>query len=168
MAGAENQTGDFFTITTGSDRFTLTLTVIQGYTYRLAVAGSKMCIYDCTWTETADSDDNGGQGQPDEPQMDLTETNTVVVMLDGDYTKADLSKLQLKAYKSDFYGLNYKLDQTLTIVDYTAELVDGKTKVTFTVKESVFGIYVADHFATPNYDSSKKETIIRDESICVA
>ncbi len=161
MAGSENQSGDFFTITTGSDRFTLTLTVKQGYTYRIAIHGSKMQIYDCTWVETDDSDDNGGQTQPDEPQMDLTETNTVVVILDGDYTKADLSKLQLKAYNSDFYGLNYKLDQTLTIVSYTAELVDGKTKVTFTVEESVFGIYVADHFATPNYDSSKKETIIQ-------
>jgi len=167
MAGLENQTGDFFTITTGSDRFTLTLTVQEGFTYRIAVAGSKMCIYDGTWQETS-GPVGGGEDQPDEPQMDLTETNTVVVMLDGDYTKADLSKLQLKAYNSDFYGLNYNLDQTLTIVSYTAELVDGKTKVTFTVKESVFGIFVADHFSTPNYDSAKKESIIKQATYVVS
>lgn len=167
MAGLENQTGDFFTITTGSDRFTLTLTVQEGFTYRIAVAGSKMCIYDGTWQETS-GPVGGGEDQPDEPQMDLTETNTVVVMLDGDYTKADLSKLQLKAYNSDFYGLNYNLDQTLTIVGYTAELVDGKTKVTFTVKESVFGIFVADHFSIPNYDSAKKESIINQATYAVS
>ena len=167
MAGLENQTGDFFTITTGSDRFTLTLTVQEGFTYRIAVAGSKMCIYDGTWQETS-GPVGGGEDQPDEPQMDLTETNTVVVMLDGDYTNADLSKLQLKAYNSDFYGLNYNLDQTLTIVSYTAELVDGKTKVTFTVKESVFGIFVADHFSTPNYDSAKKESIIKQATYAVS
>ena len=166
-AGLENQTGDFFTITTGSDRFTLTLTVQEGFTYRIAVAGSKMCIYDGTWQETS-GPVGGGEDQPDEPQMDLTETNTVVVMLDGDYTNADLSKLQLKAYNSDFYGLNYNLDQTLTIVSYTAELVDGKTKVTFTVKESVFGIFVADHFSTPNYDSAKKESIIKQATYAVS
>ena len=167
MAGLENQTGDFFTITTGSDRFTLTLTVQEGFTYRIAIAGSKMCIYDGTWQETS-GPVGGGEDQPDEPQMDLTETNTVVVMLDGDYTKSDLSKLQLKAYNSDFYGLNYNFDQTLTIVSYTAELVDGKTKVTFTVKESVFGIFVADHFSTPNYDSAKKESIIKQATYAVS
>ena len=167
-AGLENQTGDFFTITTGSDRFTLTLTAEYGYTYRIALAGSKMCVYDCTWQETADSVGGGDQEQPEEPAMDLTETNTVVVMLDGDYTKADLSKLQLKAYNSDFYGLNYKLDQTLTISSYQAELVDGKTKVTFTVKESVFGIYVADHYTTPNYDSDKVKSIIDQATYAVS
>ena len=166
-AGLENQTGDFFTITTGSDRFTLTLTVQEGFTYRIAIHGSKMCVYDCTWQETS-GPVGGGEEQPDEPTIDLTETNTVVVMLDGDYTNADLSKLQLKAYNSDFYGLNYNLDQTLTIVSYTAELVDGKTKVTFTVKESVFGIFVADHFSTPNYDSAKKESIIKQATYAVS
>ncbi|MBQ2914392.1 MAG: pectate lyase [Clostridia bacterium] len=167
MAGLENQTGDFFTVTIGSTRFVLTLTVKQGNTYRIALAGSKMGVFDCTWQETSGSTDND-QDQPDEPQMDLTETNTVVVMLDGDYTNADLSKLQLKAYNSDFYGLNYNLDRTLTIESYTAELVDGKTKVTFTVKESVFGIFVADHFSTPNYDSAKKESIIKQATYAVS
>ena len=167
-AGLEDQTGDFFTITTGDNQFTLTLTAEYGYTYRIALAGSKMCVYDCTWQETADSVGGGDQEQPEEPAMDLTETNTVVVMLDGDYTKADLSKLQLKAYNSDFYGLNYKLDQTLTIASYQAELVDGKTKVTFTVKESVFGIYVADHYTTPNYDSDKVKSIIDQATYAVS
>ena len=88
-------------------------------------------------------------------------------MLDGDYTNADLSKLQLKAYNSDFYGLNYKLDQTLTIVDYVAELVEGKTKVTFTVVEQVYGIYVADHNTVPTYDADKKASIINQAANAV-
>ena len=163
----ESQTGDGYTAIADGENFVLTLNVEYGFTYRIAISGSKMRVYDCTWQETSGSTDND-QDQPDEPQMDLTETNTVVVMLDGDYTKADLSKLQLKAYNSDFYGLNYNLDQTLTIESYTAELVDGKTKVTFTVKESVFGIFVADHFSTPNYDSAKKESIINQATNAVS
>ena len=160
-AGLEEQTGEGYTVTLQDDRFNLTLDVKYGYTYRIAIQGSKMCVYDCTWVPSQ----NGGGGSQDqeevlEPTVDLTPTNTVVVMLDGDYTNADLSKLQLKAYNSDFYGLNYKLDQTLTIVDYVAELVEGKTKVTFTVAEQVYGIYVADHNTVPTYDADKTSAII--------
>ncbi len=162
LAGAEAQSGEGYTVTTGDTSFDLTLTVKYGYTYRIAIHGSKMCVYDCTWQPSSTS--GGGSTetpeQPDEPIVDQTPTNTVVVMLEGDYTNADLSKLQLKAYNSDFYSLNYKLDQTLTIKSYTAELVDGKTKVTFTVAEQVYGIYVADHYATTSYDSAKQQQIL--------
>ncbi|MBR7176884.1 MAG: pectate lyase [Clostridia bacterium] len=167
-AGLEEQTGEGYTVTLQDDRFNLTLDVKYGYTYRVAIHGSKMCVYDCTWVPSQ----NGGGGSQDqeevlEPTVDLTPTNTVVVMLDGDYTNADLSKLQLKAYNSDFYGLNYKLDQTLTIVDYVAELVEGKTKVTFTVAEQVYGIYVADHNTVPTYDADKKASIINQAANAV-
>jgi|GEM_PF-1160653 len=160
-AGLEEQTGEGYTVTLQDDRFNLTLDVKYGYTYRIAIQGSKMCVYDCTWVPSQNGS-GGSQDQEEvlEPTVDLTPTNTVVVMLDGDYTNADLSKLQLKAYNSDFYGLNYKLDQTLTIVDYVAELVEGKTKVTFTVAEQVYGIYVADHNTVPTYDADKTSAII--------
>ena len=160
-AGLEEQTGEGYTVTLQDDRFNLTLDVKYGYTYRIAIQGSKMCVYDCTWVPSQNGS-GGSQDQEEvlEPTVDLTPTNTVVVMLDGDYTNADLSKLQLKAYNSDFYGLNYNLDQSLTIVDYVAELVEGKTKVTFTVAEQVYGIYVADHNTVPTYDADKTSAII--------
>lgn len=162
----EDQTGDGYTATLDGDKIVLALTVKYGYTYRIAIHGSKMCVYDCTWVP---SGPEGGNDTDEtlEPTVDLTETNTVVVLLDGDYTNADLSKLQLKAYNSDFYSLNYNLDQTLTIVDYQAELVDGKTKVTFTVAESVYGIYVADHYTTPTYDSAQTASIIEQATYAV-
>ncbi len=167
LAGLENQSGDGYAVTIGADTFTLTLTVKYGYTYRVAIHGSKMQVYDCEWMSGSSGGDDTPPAEEQTPSMDLTATNQVVVMLDGDYTNADLSKLQLQAYNSDFYSLNYKLDQTLTIVNYKAELIDGKTKVTFTVAESVYGIYVADHFATPTYDSAKIATIIQQATYAV-
>ena len=163
----ENQSGDGYTADFSGDPFVLTLTVKSGFTYRIAISGSKMGVHECTWTPSGGNNGNNGGSDQQEPTIDLTETNTVVVVLDGDYTNADLSKLQLKAYNSDFYSLNYKLDQTLTIVNYTAELVDGKTKVTFTVAESVYGIYVADHYTTPTYDSAKTASIITQATYAV-
>lgn len=147
--------GDSYTVSVSKSQSLHNYTLTQ--TVKPTTTDDGYELYTCQYCLDSYKQTIPSKGQ----QPDETPQNTVVVILDGDYTNADLSKLQLRAYNSDFYSLSYKLDKTLTIVDYNVELVNGKTKVTFTVTESVHGIYVDDHFTTPSYDASKVATIIQ-------